>query len=113
VHCDQNVLIFLVQFHKTVDGTSVNCDDFNWCIFAVRLLLSAKRNTFVLLQHYYNLPTWYHQYREQYQHNSKLLQCTVHCLAHYAYCALKNFQQLYIQETNILSDVFILFTVLF
>jgi hypothetical protein len=43
-------------FHKTVDGTSVNCHDFNCCIFAVCLLLSAKRNTFMLWQHYYNLP---------------------------------------------------------
>ena len=54
-------------------------------------------------------PTRYHLYREEYQHNSKLLQCTVHYLVHYTYCAPKNFQQLYVQETNILSDGFIQF----
>jgi hypothetical protein len=57
-------------------------------------------------------PTQYHQYCEQYQHNSKLLQCTVHCLAHYTCCALKNFHQLYIQETNMFSNGFIQFIVL-
>jgi len=56
--------------------------------------------------------TWYHQYHEQYQHNSKLLQCTVHCFAHYTYCTLKNFHQLYIQETNMFSNGFIQFIVL-
>jgi len=57
-------------------------------------------------------PTQYYQYRKQYQHNSKLLQCTVHYLVHYTYCAPKNFQQLYIRETNILSSGFIQFSVL-
>ena len=49
-------------------------------------------------------PTQYHRYREQYQHNSKVLHCAEHYLVHYTYCALKNFQQLYVQETNILSN---------
>jgi len=48
-------------------------------------------------------PTRYHQYREQYQHYNKLLQCTVRYLVHYIYCAPKNYQQLYIEEPNILS----------
>jgi len=32
------------------------CHDFNYYIFAVCSLSSAKRNTFMLWQHYYNLP---------------------------------------------------------
>jgi hypothetical protein len=54
--CDQNVPIFLVTFHKTVDDTSVNCHDLNCYIFAVCSLSSAKRNTFMFWQHYYNIP---------------------------------------------------------
>jgi hypothetical protein len=57
-------------------------------------------------------PTRYQQYREQYQHNSKLLQCTVHCLVRDTYCAPRYFLQLNIWETNILNDGFVQFIVL-
>jgi hypothetical protein len=57
-------------------------------------------------------PTWYHQFQKQYHHNNNLHQCTVHNLVHYTYCVPKNFQLLYIRETNILSGGFILFIVL-
>jgi hypothetical protein len=57
-------------------------------------------------------PTRYHQYHEQYHHNNKLLQYAVHFLVRYIYRAPKNFQQLYIRVTKILSDILIQFIVL-